>query len=181
MSLLGRFEPSTSLEDLQRILPNRLKHPQTWLFPLLFGLLQQALLDERGHALESLPRMITRCFTDGLDCFEGAAVDKDRQSSKEALLFFIEQMVAPGNRIAQALLARWYIASPARQEGEPLGESGQQGLRREQGDAGGRQFNGQWQPLQADTHRGYGTSVGAVDLERRLEGLGTLEEKHDGS
>ena len=100
MSLLGRFELSTGLEDLLRILSNRLKHPQTWLLPLRFGLLQQAFLDQRGHALEPLPSTTTRRLTDGLDCLQGTAADKDRKSSKEALLFFIEQVVTPGDGIA---------------------------------------------------------------------------------
>ena len=82
---------------------------------------------------------------------EGAATDKDRESPEEPVLLLSEEVVAPGYGVAQGLLARWHIAGPACQELEPLGKSCQQGLRGEQGDAGGSQFNRQRQPIKAAT------------------------------
>jgi hypothetical protein len=56
---------------------------------------------------------------------------------------------------------------------EPL----EQGLRRQQFDAGGGQFNGQGQAIQAHTDFGDGAGIGRREQEAGLDGLGTRHKE----
>jgi hypothetical protein len=59
-------------------------------------------------------------------------------------------------------------------------QPGQQGLRREQLDAGSGQFDGERQAIQVCTNLSESRGVGRGHLERRLNSLGTLEEEGNG-
>src|SRR6266702_5791729 len=89
-------------------------------------------------------------------------------------------MIAPRDGMAQRLLPRWRIPCPTRQDGEPLAQPCEQRLGREQFATSCCQFNRQGQAIEADTNLSERTSVGTGQLERGLDGLGTLQEEGDG-
>jgi hypothetical protein len=105
-------------EPLARELADRLEHPVA-----LVRETKQDLLDERLQPLELGVRDI-------LGGFEGAAAGEDGERSNEALLFLRKEVVAPGDRRPQRLLAR--IGVPAAPEQiEPLGDALEDLRRRE--------------------------------------------------
>jgi hypothetical protein len=63
---------------------------------------------------------------DGLDRVEVAPAHEHPQAAEECLEVVVEQVVGPGDRAAQAALARRQVARPPCQEaqarGEPLGD-----------------------------------------------------------
>src|SRR5207247_8669548 len=68
-------------ESLHPVLADRLQHPQAWLLSLLLGLLQQALVDERGDPVQHRVSQASRSVTPGsayrIRCFPCAACNKD--------------------------------------------------------------------------------------------------------
>src|SRR5205085_7027383 len=74
---------------------------------------------------------------------------KGRQSPEQVLFALLQQVVAPGNRVAQRLLALGQIPCPPTGQRQAALQSCQQGGRREQREDRCRQFERQWQPVQA--------------------------------
>src|SRR5947209_6354188 len=57
MSVPGRFSLAARCQTLQPILADRLQQEEAW-FRLLLHLLQQTLVNERGHALQHVHRLV---------------------------------------------------------------------------------------------------------------------------
>ncbi len=64
-------------------------------------------------------RLIAKCAAIA-SMAESATTDKDREPPEKPLLLGFEEVVAPGNGIAQGLLPRWSISCPTRQYSQPL-------------------------------------------------------------
>ena len=69
----------------------------------------------------------------------------------QLLLLGIEEVVAPGNGIAEGLLPHWQIAFPTRQYSQALPQPCEERLRWQQFDTRRRQLDSQWQPIQMGT------------------------------
>ena len=80
-------------------------------------------------------------FRDGLDGFECTATDEDREAPEEALLLFIQEIVAPLDGVAQRLLAGGQVLCSTCQDLEPVREALEQRLWWQQFDAGRGQLN----------------------------------------
>ena len=167
-------------EALQPVLPDGLQHPQAWLAIALLHLAQQVVLQQRAHPIQDGARSQASRLGDSLDGRQVAAADEDGEPAEELLHLWGEQLVAPGDGGAHGLLAGRHVARAAGQHLQALGEAGEQGLRREQPGARGRQFDGQGQPVQASADLGDGMHRRLRDLERRLDGLRTLNEEGTG-
>ena len=61
---------------------------------------------------------------DRLGRLEGEAAGEDGQAAEEGLLLGVEQVVAPGDRVAHRLLAGRQVARPAGQQRQPLAPAG---------------------------------------------------------
>ncbi len=96
-------------QGFQSILADRLQHDEEWLPFLPLSLLQQVLVQERGDFIQGPFRSPIKPSADGLDCFQGAATDEDRDLPEEALFLGAQEIIAPGDGVAQGLLPGWGI------------------------------------------------------------------------
>ena len=126
----GALELAGRVELLERVLADRLEHPEA---RLAVGVLaqpqQQALLDERVEVFEGVARAVR--VADGRGRLEPEAADEDGQAPEQRLLPLEQQVVAPGDRVAQRPLALVGVLGAAGQQGQPLVEPAQERLRRE--------------------------------------------------
>src|SRR5947209_17633170 len=142
MSLSSDFHLPARRENLQPILADRLQHQEAWFLAFLLGLLQQAFVDKRSNALQYLPCFTTvfTCSADCLYCLQSITTNEDGEPPEESLLRGIEQVIAPCNRVAQRLLPCRYVTRGACQHRQPLIQSHEQCLGREQFNTGRCQF-----------------------------------------
>src|SRR5260370_7762890 len=161
------------LERLSPIFGDGLQHHETRLFCFLLGLPQQTFVDEGGHSIQHRDgrRLGVHSSTDRLDGLEGAATDKDGEPPEEPLLIGVEQLIAPLDGPAQRLLPRWCVAYTTRQHRQSPAQPSEQRWWRQQFDAGGGQFNGQRQAIQAGTEFRAPGGSGIPHRETRLEPL----------
>ncbi len=124
-----------SLESLVRELADRLQHPEAAVCEP-----DEALLDQRLQRVQV-------GAADGLGRFQGAAAGKDREAGEEPPLLLGEEVVAPGDRRPQGLLARFGIAA-ALEQIEPLRETLQDLGRGEQSRPGRSQLDRKRQVVQ---------------------------------
>src|SRR3989442_3425571 len=110
----GPFQFSARSQPLQPKLADRLKHHEARLLGFLLRLLEQALVNERGHGIQHWPHFISKSSANRLYCFQCAPTCKDGEPSEESLFLCIEQVVAPFDSIAEVLLSCWYIAYSTR-------------------------------------------------------------------
>src|SRR5215831_146282 len=110
MPLAGRFKFRTGgSEQLVSILARGFQHTKARFGSLLFRLMQQVVIDERGHLLEdvsgSLAWLIARGGTNGLSGLQGPAPREDGEVAEDPLLSRGQQGIGPSQRISQRLLA----------------------------------------------------------------------------
>ena len=96
---------------------------------------EQALVDQRLECVDL-------GFADLLGRLDRATAAEDRQAFEQDLLLFVEEVVAPFDRRPQRLLAGIDAAAGLEQV-EPLGETAEQLLGGEHGDAAGRKLQGE--------------------------------------
>ena len=100
MRLARRFRFPGLRQALEPILADRLEQDEAGLFlPLLHCLLHQVLVEEGGHALQHVHRLITERLADDLDRFQRTATNEDGELSEEALFLRRQQVIAPGKRV----------------------------------------------------------------------------------
>ena len=91
MGVAGFLQLSGLVQALPPILTDCLQHQQARLLPFWLALPQEALVDERGHAIEHRSRCVTlsKSSTGRFCRLERAATDKDGESLEEPLLVSI--------------------------------------------------------------------------------------------
>ena len=92
--------------------------------------LDQALVDERHQPVEDVATDLRRRTADRLGRREVAAAGEDGQPIEQPLPAVVEQVVAPGDRAAQRLLALGQVARAGRQDVELVIEPDQDRVRR---------------------------------------------------
>ncbi len=114
---------------------------------------EQALLGQRRQPGDDAQASVVGRRADRLGRLQVEAADEDAQPREQPPLGWSQQVIAPGQRRPQRLLAGRQIAPTGRQHRQSLREPGQQLGRGEQIDAGGRQLDRQRQAVQpgADT------------------------------
>ena len=174
-------------QPVQRVLADRLQQGEARPTVGVIVEPQQALVRQRGEHVEELdlaPPLPRGCRvgprrTDGLNGLQGAPANEHRQASEEALLRLVQQIVAPGDRVAKRALSLRQITGTCCQERQASLEAGQQGARREQLHPRGRQLDGQGQPIQAPADLRHGTCVVIAEPELRAHGGGPLDKQRD--
>ena len=111
MATSQRLELAGPGELFEAEFTNRLEHAQAQLTVGGAHRSQQVLGHQRIDQVEDLALV-----ADGCRRLEAAAADEDRQAAKQRLLVRLEQVVAPGDGVAQRLLAGRRVARAARQQ-----------------------------------------------------------------
>jgi hypothetical protein len=109
-----------------------------------------------------------------------AAAYKHPQPPEKRLCVWVEQVVTPGDGVAQGLLASGQIARSAGKEWQPLVEPRQQRLGGEDADARRRQLQRQRQPVQARADLSNCCRVVRCQGEAGLCRLRPLDEERHG-
>src|SRR5579883_3608572 len=100
MSTLGGLLLSAFAQPFERILADGLQHPKACLvFTMLHGL-DEAFVQQRRHEFERVRPEIAPRVAYRLGRFECAAAPKDTEPSKQFLLGFIQQSIAPVDGVA---------------------------------------------------------------------------------
>ena len=166
-------------QAFQRMLANCLKHPEAQVAGRLF-LAQEVLVDQGRHAVDHVEVQIRPASCDHrFGRGQRAAADEHREATIQHLLVRSEQVVAPGDRLAQGLLANGQIAGPACQRSQPVLQPREQRLRRENVDTRGGELDGQGQAIEAVADLDDRVYVPIGDGELRLGRLCSLEEEPD--
>ena len=145
---------------LQRVLADRLQHPEARLAvrrPRLRRTRLLATSDSRPSST-SMPRSPSASQTASA-ASSVQPPDEDRQAAEQAPLVLVQQVVAPGDGVAQRLLAGREIARAAGQQRQPALQPAQHRLGRQQPDAGRRQLDRQRQAVQPGADLGHGRGV----------------------
>ncbi len=108
----------------------------------------ETVVNERLAAPEHVASLGREHLRDSGLIVEPASADEDRKAAEHDLLVWVEQVVAPGDGMAQAVVANRPIAAAACQQLEPLVEARQQRARREQLHARGRQLDRERQAVE---------------------------------
>src|SRR5215471_1677639 len=177
MSLPRGLQLSTRGELLQSKLADRLQHHEAGFFTLLSCLLEQILVNEGGHFVHYQWHCAPMYSTDRFCCRKRAATDEDREQTEEPLFICSEQIMTPLDGIAQGLLPGGYITYTADEQRQTLPQTRQERLWWEQPDARRRQFDGQWEPIQAHADFCHERRVGVCHLELRGDRLRPLDEE----
>ena len=86
MCPLARSSLSLLGQACQSILAHRFQQDKSWLLTLLIGLVQQAVIEQRANSTQRVTSRVSPTATDLLDCFEGAAANKDSKMPEEPSL-----------------------------------------------------------------------------------------------
>ncbi len=163
--LLARLQP------LPRVLTDGFQHREARtrlarVVPIV-GPPQQALVDEGGDPLKWVEGEVADRGDHGLGCVQIEPTGEDGQTAEQRLFLGSEEVVAPGNRRAERVLAGRGIQAAAGQEAETIREPRQQRLGREDIDPSGGQLDGQGQAVQPPAGLGDGPGVGFVEGKLR--------------
>ena len=135
----------------------------------------EALLGQRRQPGEDIEDDVVGSFGMGgnrFDCLD-LGIGEDGQQLEQALLCWVEQVIAPVHRGPQGLLSLGQVARPAAQQCQPVLESIAEHLRGEQPHVRRGELDRQGQPIEPSADLGHGRGVlvgqlevGADDLAR---------------
>ena len=99
-------------EPLERVLADRLEHAEARLAVGALALADEALVDERGDAVEHLAELEPERLAATVSAVSSdAAADEDAEAREQRLLAVVEQVVAPVDRVPQR---RWRVGRSRR-------------------------------------------------------------------
>ena len=125
--LAAVLQPARPLEHLERVLADRLEHPETRLPVGIGPLAKEALLDERPEPVEHVDPEVAAQRLGGL---QPGPAHEHAEPGKQRLLLGQQEVVAPLDRGAQRPLALVQILGAAGEEVQPLVEAAQERGRR---------------------------------------------------
>ena len=129
-------------------LADRVEHPEAQAAVDLLGP-DEALVGEERQAVDDVDAVeLARRPADRLGAVELAAADEDRQPGEQAALARAEQVVAPGDRAAERLLALGQVARAGRQDAELVLEPLEDRLGREELHPGRRELDRERHPVE---------------------------------
>ncbi len=111
--------------------------------------------------------------------FEREPSAEDSEPGEELLLVRAEQVVAPGDRVAERPVPVGKVAGPTAEELEPLVEEREHRLGRQQLRPGGRQLQGERQVVEARADVLDGFAVRLRQREARVGSLRAIDEERD--
>src|SRR4029079_15417676 len=115
--------------------PDRVEQPEARLAIGRLLHLEQALVHERHQSIEDVTTYLGRGPADRLDRGKVASGPEDRQAIDQPASARLEELIAPGDRSAQRLLALRQVTRPGGQDVELMIETRQDRIRRQDLDA----------------------------------------------
>ena len=170
---------TVGLEPFRGVLPDRVEEPEPGLAGGGLLDLDQALVDERHQPVEDVAADLGRRTADRLGRGEVAPGGEDRQPVEQPLPAVVEQVVAPGDRAAQRLLAFGQVARAGRQDIELVIEPDQDRVGAEELDPGRGQLDRERHPVEPGADRGHGRRVLVGDREAGADRDRPLDEQAD--
>ena len=137
----------------------------------------QALVDQR---VEPVERLRHRQPADSRRGLQRPAPGEDGEAAEERLLRRREQVVRPGDRVLDRLVAGRGIARSGRQHLQALTQQRQHRGRREHGRSCRGQLDRQGEPVQPPAHLCHRPGVLRGEAEARIDGLRPLHEEGRG-
>jgi hypothetical protein len=147
---------------LERVLADRLQHPEPRRAVRAVRRLEQTLLRQREQPVQAAGRAAARAAAragHGRRALGGAAPGEDAQPPEERLLRGRQEGVAPRDGVPQRPLARRGVPRPAGEQGQAPLQPRPQRRGREHPRPGGRQLDGQGQPVQPHADVGGGRQI----------------------
>ena len=164
-------------ELLETELPDRLQHAEARVRAGCRHGPHQALVGEGGDPGEDVERAVVT--DDRLRRLERPTAAEDGQPPKEGRLVPLQQVVAPGDGVAQGALPRRGVAWSTGEDGQAAFQPFQQGVRRQESDARRGELDGQRQPIEALADGGDGRRVVLGQREVGHDGPCSLHEEVD--
>jgi hypothetical protein len=177
---LGIILLAGTIEDVKRVLPDRLQHPEARFVPQRRDLTQQALARQRVEPVEEIATRISGGGRDDGGRVQGESSAANGESPKECLLFRFQQRVVPIDRIAKRLLACGEVARTACKQAQPAAQPVEEDGWGQELDAHGRQLDGEGQAVEPMADFGDVASVRVGECEVGLDRACTLHEQPDG-
>ena len=168
-----RVRLAAPLEELEGVLADRLQH-RVARFVIAAAVTDEALVEEGREPVEDLELAVRGA--DPFSHFERPAAGEDGEPAEEHTLILSEKVIAPVDSGAQGALPVITVACPARQELEALLEPSEQGRRREELDANGRELDRKWKMVEAAADLEDSRPV-AVEREAREDGARSFREE----
>jgi len=160
-------------QPLQRVLADRLEHEQPRL-PVEVALAHEVVLDQLRERVEHAWGRADR-----LGRVEREAAHEDGELVEQLLLGLLEQLVAPGDRVAKGALALVGVAAAAREEGQAFAQPFRQPSRRQHGQTRRSQLEREREPVQAAADLADHVRVAGAQAEVGLHRLRALDEQLD--
>ena len=164
-------------ELLEPELPDRLQHAEARVRVGCGQGPHQTLVGEGGDAGEDIERAVLT--KDRLRRLERPTATEDGQPPKERRLVPLEQVVAPGDGVAQGALPRRSIARSTGKDGQATFQPFLKGVRRQESDPRRGELDGQRQPIEALADGDDGGSVLLGQREVGHDGACSLHEEVD--
>ena len=162
-------------QPLERVLANRLQHPEAWLAAGHALGAEQVVAQERFHTVDDVELEVPG---DGVGSSQREAADEDAEAREEHLLLLGQEVEAPLDRGAQRPVPLGHAcAGLGPQELEPLTQAHEDVARREQLDSCGGQLEGERQPVQvhAELTDSLGVQLRELEVDSRV--AGTIDEQ----
>ena len=143
--------------------------------------LDEALVGQRHDPVEDVAADLVGRPADRLGRLERRSRPRTRPAAHRSRRSpSLEQVVAPGDRAAQRLLALGQVARSRRQDAELVLEAAQDRVGRQELDPGRRQLDRERHPVEPGADRGDGRGVVVRDLEVGPDGERPRDEQPDG-
>ena len=166
------------VQALRGELPDRLEHgvPR---YPQELGTAHQAVIEQRGQAVGRVDAQVAVRVAHGIDRGQGGPPGEHGEPGEEPLFRVRQELVAPFDGSAEGSLTLGHVGRPG-PKGKAASQVGQKLGRREQSELGGRELDGQRQPVEPGAQLRHRPGVLLGDLEVRPNGLGPVPEQRHG-
>jgi hypothetical protein len=165
-------------EVLSRVLADRAKHREPRLARIVLALAQETAIDERGDSLERVKLELAVGSRDTLGRLQGGAAHENGQARVQTAFLVGEEVVAPGDRLAESALAGRHVRASCSRKLEAALEAAEQRRGRQHLAPRSRELDGKGKPVEplADLRDDRGRLVG--QLEIGPDGARPLHEQH---
>ena len=166
------------LQHLRGVLADGLQHREARFVGRLVET-DEALVEELADELDDVAADLVRRPAHRLGHLQVEAAAEHRQPVDEPPCPVVQQVVAPGDRAAQRLLALRDVAGSDRQQLEVMLEPSQDLIRRQELDPRRGELDGKRHPVQARRDPGHRGRIGVRDGEGRSDGRRPRDEQPD--
>jgi hypothetical protein len=137
VSAADQLQLAARLELLQPVLTDRLEHPKARLAAGVRAASDKTLGNERLQASQDVNVRLVQA-AHRLSGLQRPPAQENGEATKQPALGIVQEILAPGDRVAQGLLTGREITGPAGQERQPSFQPPSYRLRRQQPDASSR-------------------------------------------